>query len=194
MVKEKLPKTYLYLSAGIILLVLIFLSFNFWQTLFVKATRSQKSPAVLLPLKKLVPTVSEPEVFLSLQSDQSAFQKGVPFKLNIWLESLQKEVVGADVLLKFDPKKLKIQKVAKGNFLTDPILFKQTPQASGELIISLGSLTAAKGKNIFAEFEVVPQVSGETVEIAISDQSIVALLHQGEKALLSVKGLSFTIK
>ncbi len=85
-----------------------------------------------------------------------------------------------------------IQKVVKGNFLTDPILFKQTSQSSDELLISVGGLTAAKGKNIFAEFEAVPKVSGETIQISISDESIVALLHQGEKSALSVGNLSFT--
>jgi hypothetical protein len=170
-----LPLTFFSLVAVLLLSTARFQNYN--QNL------SQTSP---------VPTAqpSEEKVILQLDPSNLTLEKEKELKIKVIITS-KLPVIGADLVLKFDPQVLELKNITPGKFFESPLeIQKLIEQQKGEGFYAIGSFSPQKGEDHLATFIFqIKTSSPTTTQIFLDKQTEVAVKGKKEiKTNLPISG------
>lgn len=188
---ENLPNVYLVGFSIFVIVSLVATSFLFWDNYF-KKTLLYKTEGIASFIKSR-PRQEKPEVILSLNPKADVFQVDKDFQVELIIDTLDKEVWGADLKIAFDPGALIIKKVDPGDFFNRPLVLEnQVDKQKNQVSFSIGSLEAAKGEGVLAILEVRPIRTGKT-SLVLAAGTQVALKDKNEPALVEYQNFDFSV-
>jgi hypothetical protein len=129
------------------------------------------------------PKETLPEVSLNLDPEEKAVYQGEALTVNIIIQS-EKELVGIDLYLAYDPQVLEIIKIAPGDFLTNPQeLSQEINAAEGKIFYALTTLTPKVGQGTLASLTFKGKLGGQQSLIQIDEKTRVAIQEEEEIVL-----------
>jgi len=134
------------------------------------------------------------EVSLNLLSSQSNLRVGEDLKVDVSIKA-DKEIVGADLEINYNPDTLSFDNFKMGGFFVSPQeIRKEIDDKNGTIFYSLGSFAAAKGEGTLVTLIFKTKNEGQG-EIGFGDKNSVAALDGASLHLtLSPALLYFTYK
>lgn|SRR5581483_6929821 len=111
------PKKAYILAAFIIILGIVIL----WLFMRINQNQQMQQKSAYQAPKNPTPTISLADSTLTMQVNSLTPTSQVPSSISILIDSGKNKVVGAQFLLKYDPKVLRNVSVSKGTFIDNPV-------------------------------------------------------------------------
>lgn len=190
--KKNLPETYLLICSVVLVIAFLLGSFVYWQNWFQLRQRVPKLVPSFFPGERLS-KAKEKDVYLSFKPSLAELNVGEEAQIQVMIDSLGKEVWGADLKILFNPQNLKVKQVSPGDYFNEPIVLEKIiNQEKGTLSFSIGSLITGKGKGVMAVLKVEPQAEGRT-SFNFSSDTQVALRGREDPIETGYQDLSLPI-
>lgn len=134
------------------------------------------------------------DVTLSMVPNAMSALRGQKNTISIAIETNSNTVSAVDLTVSFDPKILRIDDVAPGDFFVDPtVLIERIDNTSGTLTYAIGSLKPKKGTGKVVTLTLAGRRAG-TTHITITENTKVAATGAGSTNVLATrKGAVLTI-
>lgn len=165
-------KKILILVSFFILVIMLFLLLLKYAFNNKKITQSPNQGITNKQITNTQDSKSLESVLLSLQTPQTNIEKNSQFIVDVYLDTKNLETRSADISLKFDPNYLEVvdadsvvtgTQVTPGTILSKPMILRnQADNSTGQIFLSISSLTPFNGKGIFGT------IKFETKNLAIS--------------------------